>query len=842
MGLSRLDLGGLGRFRTTPRAAFTIQTLNLPTSWEYIYQNRKLLLKVDQFGPLYAQADPPSDIILFRREPFQRWSSWLVWLRSDAFACTAFPNYFRPGPHTANPSAQPDAVEITFSPTAATYTLEYEGVRCVTELFVPTDQCAVCLKLTVTNLRDGPINLSLIPALRPYANPAMLAPWDKPEWYLKTYLCRERRVGFVTRLLNMNSEPAKRRTVVLWSDTDGLSATEISYGHFVGQGNFDKPQAVFDGTLRLSPSDARGWNALNEAPVICGFPPVCALQYNLELAPGETRSIRQALAMLRPRPDGALPAADEASEVSALLDEATRRKEHIALEAKYETLATARTVETPDAALNDYVNDWLPLQLDWACSLDRGWPSGMRGSRDSANDFTAMVPINPGWGRQILETLFSCQRSDGWFPRQYSAQGRAGRHDMRGHVDAGCWVIELLHHYLCFTKDFAFANVPLAWLDLDEEATMLDHALKAIEFFICQENVGEHGLCKIGEGDWLDSVNRAGLKGRGESVMVTNQAIIAMVEMALVVEKLKALGLMDPAQADATMELYERRRRELAEALRTHAFNDAGYFNGVFNDDGKWLFSNKDPDGERRVYGPANWFSISSGVAGADLTESVLKELEYLRCDDGYRLYHPPLGRVPIERVGRGGSGDQPAGLWENGNAYNQGSHGFLGRALTVAGRGDLLYDVIRYLLPYDQDRHPVPRVKTPPYAVVNCWQNVPGFERHGGFQFLTGSTAYGLRMVYEWMFGIKPMPDGLVVDPCVPSAFNRQTARFTYLGKRVELEIVNPDARQCGVTSLTVNGKPVKRTVVCPFSGRTLFVADDELFAETANTIEVRL
>ena len=34
--------------------------------------------------------------------------------------------------------------------------------------------------------------------------------------------------------------------------------------------------------------------------------------------------------------------------------------------------------------------------------------------------------------------------------------------------------------------------------------------------------------CKIREGDWNDSVNRAGLEGKGESVMVSCQAVLGL--------------------------------------------------------------------------------------------------------------------------------------------------------------------------------------------------------------------------------------------------------------------------------------------------------------------------
>ena len=48
----------------------------------------------------------------------------------------------------------------------------------------------------------------------------------------------------------------------------------------------------------------------------------------------------------------------------------------------------------------------------------------------------------------VLETVFACQRTDGWFPRQYSAAGSLGKHDLRKHMDGGVWVIEFLYEYL----------------------------------------------------------------------------------------------------------------------------------------------------------------------------------------------------------------------------------------------------------------------------------------------------------------------------------------------------------------------------------------------------------
>ena len=834
------NIGGFGCFGESP-ASFVIESPDIPTGWDYVYQNRRMLLRVDQQGPIYAQADPPNDIMLFRREGFQRNSSWLVWLHSDAFKCRAFTNFLQPGMSHIESGIKPDLFRVTYAPSSALYEIELEGVAVSTRFFLPPDSSAICMNVTVRNLRRKSIRLHMTPALRPYVNPAQLAPWDKGEWYLKTaFLCRPN-PGFATQLLNMNAEPQKRRTVVLWSTMENLTSAEISHEKFVGQGDFRSPDAIFRESLRMKASDGREWGEFAGQNTIYGYPPVNALQYALSLRPGQSWTLRQVIGVVPMGDGGGLPAASTARKLLVFLKQKPCENAVRKTAFRYDRLMKMRYINTPDAALNRYVNEWLPVQMDWVAALDRGWPSGMRGSRDSANDFTAMVPLNPLWSRDIINTLMSCQRSDGWFPRQYSSMGRLGKHDLRGHVDAGVWVIELLHDYLCVTRDFKLVDEKIPWLDSDEKNSIWEHSTRAMDYFISEDNLGEHGLCKVREGEWLDSVNRAGVKGRGEGVMVSGQVIIALSQMCEIIRHLHKTGRISKEKSVQLIELYEGKRKSLRSALRKHAFNKQGYFNGFFNDDGKWLFSDRDPDGERRVYGPANWFALISGTALPDLTDSVLKEMEFLRCPGGgFRLLYPPMGAKPIECVGRGGTGDMPPGLWENGTVYNQGSHGFLIRALATAGRGDLLYEVLKCLLPYDQRIHPVSATLAPPYAVVNCYLEVPGFMYRGGLLFLTGSIAYGLRAAYEWMFGIKFLLDGLVIDPCIPHSFGKIEAHFRHLGKKVRLVIKNPGGSQCGVREMRVNGIKVTSTRQDPFSDRNLFLADDRMFNNKINIIEV--
>jgi cellobiose phosphorylase len=847
MNLNEIDLCGYGRFSAENKAGFIIDTPNLPTPWDFIYQNRSMLLRVDQHGVAYAQSFPPSDIVMFMRDRFQRSSVWSTWFRSPDFDAGPFTNFFRPAPGIADPTAAPKKYEVTFTPGRAIYEIEHEGLRVTTEVFLPEAGPTVCQAVSITNLRRRTLKLSAMPVLRHACQWADMAAWDKPEWYLRTAFFKDQRVGagFSVHVTSPVCDITRRRAAAFWSDLEGLTAAEVSYDAFIGNGTFENPESVARGGLELGVADARKWGEYTDRNQMFSFPPVCALQYDLALAPGRTRTLRQVFAWLPMPPGGLLPDVKTARRAAVFLkakacQDAVRRSAM-----RYENLMKVRQVKTPDPALNRYTNEWMPVQLDWVCSLDRGWPTKMRGGRDAANDFTAMAPLDPAFTRALILTELSCQRVDGWVPRHFSAKGHSGpERDVRQACDAGAWVLEMVYEYLCHTKDFDLLKEVIPWLDqpADRKDTVLEHLIRAVQFFINDANLGEHGLVKLWEGEWLDTVNRAGMRGRGEGVMVTAQVIMSLVQMQVLIRHLADGKSMPASRAQELLDLYERKRVAFTDSMRKHAWNSEGYFNGFFNDDGHWLFSPKDPDGQRRVYGAASWWAIIAGVAAPDMVDSCLKEMDFLKCDMGYRLNWPPFVYGPVPNVGRMASGDSPAGRSEHANPYNQGSHGFLGRALAVAGKGDLLREVLTCLLPYDQKQHPVGQVRTAPYALVNVWQNVPRFRNRALMTFLTGSTAYAIRMVYDWMCGIRPTLDGLIVDPCIPSDFPEVEASVRHMGKIVVVRIRNPDRRETGVRTMSVNGVAVKRVEVDPFSRRRVFVADDALFSRRKNQVEVLL
>ena len=795
MKLTDIDLKGLGRF-LKEKAAFEVTDFHTPEPWDYIYTNRRILLRIRHNGTGYAQLDPPGGTVLYKMERFQDYPSFFVWVKPQGEA--AFSNFYKPTLDTSDPAREPKSYSCAFSPEKAVFKLTDRSLDVTTEVSVPPHDPALIMRVTVKNLgRTRAVDI--FPVWRQHNTSSALEPWDVPEVYQTCQYVNSPHQVIWIETRNPGGVARLRRRAFIMTDMEADGA-EVRYERFVGEGTFTVPKAVIEGRLSIDGSQKFEYQADSLENTAYAELPVAAFHKRVKLARGESYSFTLVMAGLPETADGSMPAYGEIARYAPLLKPAALKRTERENKSLYDDYQSLRAVKTPDEAFNRYVNEWLPLQLRWVTMLDRGWPTGLRGTRDAAQDFTGLIPLFGSEARQVLLEILTVERSDGWFPRQFSVEGPEGRHDLRNYVDAGCWIWEFLYDYIRFTGDTAILEEKVRWLDKPEPASVLQHAATLLGYYMNPQNLGEHGLVKIRAGDWNDSVNAAGLEGRGESVMVSCQAVLAMKQ---------AVDLF--GRFGGGTDAYAAFGRKMRDSIRASALNRDGYLNGVFNDDGKWIFSPDDPDGAHRINSPANSFGIIAGVFTPSELPRVFERLKSLKRENGYSLFLPGIGKPPIAKLGRIGQGDMLPGVGENGNPYNHGSHGFLGRAAAAAGQGDLLADIFRFMLPYDQEAHAIEVSKTAPYGVVNHWMSIPGQFGKGGSTFLSGSITTALRNVYGGMLGFQPTLDGVCIDPAIPSSWKRVSYRHNYRGGVVEVTIENPAGRQSGVKLMELDGRAVQ-------------------------------
>src|SRR6185369_4325676 len=73
-----------------------------------------------------------------------------------------------------------------------------------------------------------------------------------------------------------------------------------------------------------------------------------------------------------------------------------------------------------------------------------------------------------------------------------------------------------------------------------------------------------------------------------------------------------------------------------------------------------------------------------------------------------------------------------------------------------------------------------------------------------GGWTWYTGSAAWMLRVGTEWLLGVRPTWDGLLIDPCLPPEWKefRMTRRFR--GSTYRIHVTTAP----GAPELIVDGK----------------------------------
>lgn len=755
-----------GKFSKKP-GGYRIEKLPEAGNYEYIYKNDETLVKVDQYGIITAQINPPVGEAVFKREERE--------VGSPVKA------YFSDGESVFNnfDVLRADKLTIDFLPEKSIYRLTFGKTEVVTELFVTEKNKRFVMNVTVKNLGEQVKEYSILKCAFPYLNELLMAPWDKPEWYTRTEYLKDKN-AFLTTKYSVAGKKEERRYLTIVSN-DETNNRELSLERLtVLTKNFsvipDKIGGVTEDTLYA-------------------FKQCVSTLATVNLKGGESYSFTQVFAVT----DDEKKIVENIKNSVKYFDSTVQKAEEEKLAEKHAELFSVRTVKTGDPDFDSFVNGFLPLEMYWVSSLDRGWPTGMRGVRDAANDFEGMLCYDKQMCKGVIENIFSKQRSDGWYPRQVPF-GTGTKFDLREFVDSACFFTEYVYDYLAYTGDYSILENKYGYYDCETQESGLTHLKKGMDYLLSDDALGVHGLVKMRGGDWLDCLSGAGKKGRGESVMVSCQLVMCL---KYLVEILNKVGQVNE------VEKYEKAGYRLKNAINKAAFNGR-FYNAVYTDNDTWLFSEKDEDGEERVYVPTNAYAVISGVASGKENE-IFNEIAKLKTSDGYKLFSKPLGGKFIDGIGKMGTGDFQPYFAENGSVYNHGSQCFLIRALAKAGRYEEISDVLGYALPLYADKHSPEKTCSAPYAITNCYHLVPSFYGRSGFSFLTGSVAMIERAVYSWVFGLNFALDNIVITPCVPkeyanaeitTPFNGHNLTIKYVGYGAQIEIAEISGKAFDVSA----------------------------------------
>ena len=480
-------------------------------------------------------------------------------------------------------------------------------------------------------------------------------------------------------------------------------------------------------------------------------------------------------------------------------------------------------VSTPNEGMNTELNIWNLYQSEinvmfsrFTSFIEVGGRVGL-GYRDTAQDAMMVPHSNPGKCRDRLVELLRALTREGyglhlfepsWFEPEQEQQSFKSPtvvptpdkgsivHGLKDAcADDALWLVSSIVQYVRETGDFGFVDQVVTYAD-GGEGTVYEHMKKILDF--SAREVGRNGICKGLRADWNDCLNLGG----GESAMVSFLHYWAIGNFVALARK---LGRWEDAADYAAM------GQKVKEVSQRVLWDGKWFIRGITADNRK---IGTQADTEGKVHMESNTWAVLSGVADHDRGISAMDAVdEYLFTEYGLML-NAPCYTVPDDGIGF--VTRVYPGLKENGAIFSH-PNPWAWCAEAVLGRGSRAMKFYNALCPALQnDKIEVRQAEPYSYCqfVVGRDHTAFGRARH---PFMTGSSGWAYYAATQYLLGVKPDFDGLVIDPCIPADWKEYTVLRRWRGAEYRIHVTNPKGVEKGVASITVNGRQVDKVSVMP-------------------------
>ena len=133
-------------------------------------------------------------------------------------------------------------------------------------------------------------------------------------------------------------------------------------------------------------------------------------------------------------------------------------------------------------------------------------------------------------------------------------------------------------------------------------------------------------------------------------------------------------------------------------------------------------------------------------------------------------------------------------------------------------GRGDKAFDYYTRIAPaYTEEYSEVHRLEPYVYAQMVAGKDAKRFGEAKN-SWLTGTASWNFVAISQYILGVKPEYDGLMIDPAIPAAWDGYELTRQFRGDIYRVKVKNPDHVCKGVTGMTVDGNEIAGNVIPVF------------------------
>ena len=581
---------------------------------------------------------------------------------------------------------------------------------------------------------------------------------------------------------------------------------------FMGLYNgFHEPQNVISG--KPSDSVAHGWS------------PIASHYFELELEPGQEETLIFLLGYVELDNEEKWESKGiinkkPAREMIARFDTDEKVEQALSELRKYwDGLLSKYVLQSYDDKLNRMVNIWNQYQCMVTFNMSRSasyFESGIgrgMGFRDSNQDLIGFVHQAPERARQRILDIASTQFPDGSCYHQYQPLTKKGNNDIgSGFNDDPLWLILGTTAYIKETGDMSILDELVPFDNNGSVAKPLfDHL--TISFHHVINNLGPHKLPLIGRADWNDCLNlNCFSTDPDESFQTTenntkgSQAESLMIAGLFVVYGQEYVELCKVTGKEEEAVLAQANVDKMAEAIKKYGW-DGEWFLRAYDFYGNKIGSNSNDEG--KIFIESNGWCSMAGIGKEEgmvtkALDSVKKHLdtEYgiVLNSPAYTKYHTELGEIS----------SYPPGYKENGGIFCH-NNPWIMIGETVIGRGDRAFDYYKKISPaYLQDISDLHKTEPYVYAQMIAGKEAykPGEAKNS---WLTGTAAWNYYAVTQYILGIKPTYDGLIIEPCIPSSWEGFKVKRTFRDVQYNIEVSNPEKVSKGIKQIFVDGQSIE-------------------------------
>ena len=686
----------------------------------------------------------------------------------------------------------------------------FQRIRAETLYFVPLGENLEVWQLTITNEAKKPRRLSVFSSVE-------FCLWDAQDD--STNFQRNFSTGQVEidqGVIYHKTEYRERRDHFAYFACSGkLAGYDTQRDVFLGPyRSWDNPAAVERG--RSFNSVAHGWA------------PIGSHHTRLSLKPGETRRVIFVLGYHENPVNGKFdPPGSQTVNKRTVKPTIARYLKPASVDAAFESLRLywdrllgLYQARTPDRHTDRMVNIWNAYQCMATFNMSRSasfYESGIGrglGFRDSTQDLLGFVHMVPERARERVLDLAATQLESGGAYHQYQPLTKRGNNDVGSNFnDDPLWLIVGVAAYLKETGDWSILDVPVPYDNRPgSETPLFEHMQRSLKYTL--DRLGPHKLPLIGRADWNDCLNlncfsdtpgesfqtTTNKDGKvAESVFIAGLFVLAARELA---EIAKRRRLSNEGQA------YLHAAEQMEDTVLAQGW-DGEWFLRAYDDSGTKVGSRECDEG--KIFIEPQGFCVMAGIGigdgrGRKALDSVRR---LLATRHGIMLQQPAYSKYYLQL---GEISSYPPGYKENAGIFCH-NNPWVMIAETMMGNGDRAFDY--YLRINPSARENIARIhRCEPYVYA---QMIAGRDAptHGEAKnsWLTGTAAWNYFAITQYILGIRPAYEGLVVAPVVPSSWKGFAVSRVFQGVRYDILVTRKGKGNS--VQMTVDGHAIEGNLI---------------------------